>query len=154
MEYITSIVLDTRRPKDKGLFPVKLRVYSSQLQIKKLYATKYDLSEKDFSSIWKSEKPRKEHREIRNELQAIEMRANDVCKTLNPFSFAQFEKKFLRNTGDGSNIIYQYNQIINRLKSNNSLSTASNYELSLKSIKGFILNTRGKEPLKIPFAEL
>ncbi len=154
MEYQTSIVLDTRRSKSNGTYPVKLRIYSSQLQIKKLYATKYDLSEADFKSIWETQKPRNEHKETRNELQAIELRADDVCKTLNPFSFSQFEKKYLRNTGDGGNVIYQFKQIIDKLKSNNSLSTASNYELSLKSLKEFILYSKGKEPSKIPFTDV
>ena len=154
MEYLTSIVLDTRREKDNGLFPVKLRVYSTQLQLKKLYATKYDLSKKDFACIWKTEKPRKEYKGIRNELQAIEIRADLVCKTLTPFSFTQFEKKFIRSTGDGADIIYQYEQSIKRLKSNNSISTASNYELSLKSLKDFVLFSKGKLPSKIPFTDI
>lgn len=154
MEYLTSIILDTRRPKSDGTYPVKLRVYSSQLQIKKLYATKYDLTEADFKSIWETQKPRNEHKETRNELQAIELRADDVCKTLSPFSFTQFEKKYLRNTGDGGNIIYQYKQIIDKLKSNNSLSTASNYELSLKSLKEFVVYSKGKEPSKIAFTDV
>jgi len=154
MEYSISILLDTRRPKDNGLYPIKLRVYSTGLQLKKLYATKYESSEKTFQSIWETQKPRKEHQEVRNELQAIITRANDVCKTLEPFSFTQFEKKYLRKTGDGGNIIYQYNQIINKLKSNNSYNTATNYEMSLKSLKNYILITKGKEPLKIPFADI
>ncbi len=154
MEYLTSIVLDTRRPKDKGTYPVKLRVYSTQLQIKKLYATKYDLSKKDFASIWETEKPRKEHKEIRNELQAIELRADEVCKTLSPFSFIQFEKKYLRNTGDGGNIIYQYNQTIKRVKSENRIGTANNYNHSLKSILNFITHSKGKEPLKVAFTDI
>lgn len=154
MQYTTSIVLDTRRPKENGLYPVKLRVYSTQLQVKKLYATKYDFSEKEFASIWETEKPRKEYQETINELRAIQFRANEVCKKMDPFSFIQFEKKYLRKTGDGGNVIYQYNQIINNLKSNNCLSTASNYELSLKSLEGYILHIRGKIPVKISFAEI
>ncbi|HXD94271.1 MAG TPA: phage integrase SAM-like domain-containing protein [Bacteroidia bacterium] len=156
MEYVTSIILDTRRAKGKDLdlYPVKLRVYSTQLQLKKLYSTKYNLTKKDFASVWQTEKPRKEHKNLRNEIQAIEMRAIDVCKKLNPFSFTQFEKKYLRNTGDGANIVYQYNQIKERLLSNNSINTASSYELSLKSIKDFIKYTKGKEPLKIPFTDI
>src|ERR1035437_2444334 len=114
MEYTATIFLDARRPKDNGLYPIKLRVYSTQLQVKKLYATKYEMTKKELESIWETQKPRKEHQEIRNELQAIITRANDVCKTLEPFSFTQFEKKYLRNTGDGGNIIYQYNQTINK----------------------------------------
>lgn len=154
MEYITSIILDTRRTKGKDLYPVKLRVYSTQLQVKKLYSTKYDFSKKDFASIWQTEKPRKEYKELRNELQAIETRANEICKTLNPFSFTQFEKKFIRNSGDGTDVIYQYNQLKQKLISNNSINTASGYDLSLKSIKDFIKHQKGKEPTKIPFTDI
>ncbi len=154
MDYSTSIILDDRRPKKNGLYPVKLRVYSAKLQKAKLYSTKFDLNTKDFKSIWETSKPRNEYKEIRNEIQAIELRARDICKTLTPFSFTHFEKKYLRNNGDGGNIIYQYNQIVNRLKSNNSFSTASNYEMSIKSLKDFILHTKGKEALKIPLADI
>ncbi len=154
MDYLTSIVLDTRRAKGKNLYPVKLRVYSTQLQIKKLYSTKYDLSKKDFASIMQTERPRLEYKGIRNELTAIEARANDICKKLTPFSFVQFEKKYLRNTGEGSDLIYQYNEAIKKLKSNNSINTASSYELSLKSLKDFIKHSKGKEPTKISFSDI
>lgn len=154
MEYNTSIILDTRRPKKEGQYPVKLRVYSSQLQVKKLYATKYDLTEKEFASIWETEKPRNEYKQIRNELQAIELKADAVCKALSSFSFKEFEKKYLRNTGDGANIMYQYGQTINRLKSQSSLGTASNYELSLKSLIAFVTYSKGKLPVKILFMDI
>ena len=154
MEYIISIFLDTRRPKENGCYPLKLRVYSTQLKIKKLYALRHEMTKAKFQSVWESQKPRKENQEVRNELQAVITRANDVCKTLEPFSFIQFEKKYLRNTGDGGNVIYQYQQMINKLKSNNSFSTASNYEMSLNSLKKFILLTTGSEPLKITFVNI
>lgn len=154
MDYQTSIILDTRRAKSNGRYPVKLRVYSSQLQVKKLYATKYDLNEKEFASIWQTEKPRNEHKQIRNELQAIELRADSVCKGIPSFSFVEFEKKYLRNTGDGSNILYQYEQTINRLKSQGNLGTASSYELSLKSLIAFVTKIKGKAPSKISFSEI
>ncbi len=154
MEYNTSIFLDLRRTKDNGLYPIKLRVYSTQLQIKKLYSTRYEMTKKEFQSIWETQKPRKENQEIRNELQAIVTRANDVCKTLQPFSFTQFEKKYLRNTGEGGNVIYQYNSVIEKLKQNNCIGTASNYDLSLKSLLNFIEYNKGKRPAKIAFAEI
>lgn len=153
-EYFISMFLDTRRPKTNGKYPVKLRVFTPNPRRQKLYKTKFEFTEKDFKSIWETLKPREEHKESRNEIKAVELRAEDVAKTISPFSISQFEKKYLRNNGDGANIIYHYRQIINKLKSNNSYSTASNYELSLKSLKGFILHTSGKEPLRIPFADI
>ncbi|HRG53358.1 MAG TPA: site-specific integrase [Bacteroidia bacterium] len=154
MEYVTSIILDTRRAKEKGVYPVKLRIYSTRLQKKKLYSTQYDFSKKDFASIFETEKPRNEYKELRNQLRGIELKADAVCKTLNPFSFFEFEKKFLRNTGEGANVIYQYEQTVKRLKSQNNLGTASNYELSLKSLLAFVQAEKGKTPVKLPFHEI
>ena len=154
MEYTTSIILDTRRKKKSGLYPVKLRVYSTELQKKKLYSTVFDLSIKDFVSIWETTKPREEFKHRRRQLQEIEKKANDICEKLTPFSFIQFEKKYLRNSGDGNNVIYQFNQIINLLKSNNRINTASNYELGLKSISNFVKNKQGKEPAKLNFIDI
>ena len=154
MEYNTSLFLDTRRAKENGSFPIKLRVYSTQLQLKKLYATKYEMTIKEFHSIWETLKPRKENQETRDELQAILTRANEVCKTLQPFSFTQFEKRYLRNTGEGNNIVYQYDSVIEKLNQNNCIGTASNYDLSLKSLLNFIEHSKGKRPVKVAFSEI
>jgi integrase/recombinase XerD len=151
MEYSNKIVLDRRRTKDNGRYPLKLRVYSTRTQIKKLYSLKYAMTEKEFDSVWECTKPRKENQEIRNELQSIVARANDVCKSIETFSFEQFERKYLRKANDGLDVMYQYQQVINKLKSTNSLSTASNYEMSLNSLKKYVTYLTGKEPQKIPF---
>lgn len=154
MEYNTSIYLDIRRSKSNGKFPVKLRVYSTQFQKKKLYNTRYEMSLEEFQSAFVSQKPRKEYHEVRNELQAMLSRANEICKTLIPFSFEQFEKKYIRKTGDGGNVIYHYELKISKLKANNNLGTASNYEMSIRSLKLFLKKTKGREPLQIPFMDI
>jgi site-specific recombinase XerD len=153
-EYFISMWLDVRKPKASGKYPVKLRVFTPHPRKQMLYTTVFEFTKSEFKSIWETLKPREEHKEKRNEIRAVETLANDIAKVLSPFSFTQFEKKYLRNTGDGGNIIYQYNQTINKKQSNNSFGTASNYDLSLKSLKGFILHTKGKEPVKIPFADI
>ncbi len=154
MDYSISIVLDERRAKQSGLFPVKLRVYHITQKKAKLYSTKFDLSKKDFESIVVTTKPRNEHKELRAEIQAIETRANEVSKKLIPFSFPQFEKKFLQKAGDNTNLIYHYHQIISRFKANKSFGTASTYELSLKSFITFITEKKGKEPARISFFDI
>lgn len=164
MLYNTAIILDTRRNK-KGtkLYPVKLRVYSIKHQINKHYATKYYLTKEDFKSIIETTKPRLEHKALRNEILAIDKRADEISKELKPFSFTSFEKKFLRNTGEGNNVIYHYKVAMQKLQSNNAFGTASNYELSLKSIKEFISKKKEKkskaekeqkEILNISFSEI
>ena len=93
-EYFVSIYLDIRRPKASGKFPVKLRVFTPHPRKQMLYSTKkeFEFTETEFKSIWETTKPRIDHKTIRNEIKAIELRAEDIAKTIKPFSFLVFEK--------------------------------------------------------------
>ncbi len=153
-EYFLSIYLDTRRQKANGKFPVKLRIFTAHPRIQKLYNTKFEFSIKEFQSIWETEKPRFEHKEIRNQIRAIELNADKVAKDIQPFSFDQFERKFLRNNGAGNDVIFQFVQYIDKLKANENIGTYLNYETALKSIKNYIKSVKGKEPTKIAFSEI
>ena len=93
MNYNISIFLDTRRVLKNGLYPVKLRAYSSLHKKAKLYPTEFEYSEKDFKSVWLTEKPRKIHQTERLKLQAVLTKANETAEQLNPFSFDKFERK-------------------------------------------------------------
>jgi len=152
--YFISIYLDTRRAKASGKYPVKLRVFTSSPRIQKLYSTIFEFTEDEFNSIWETSKPRKEHKETRQELQALETKANEVAKALQIFTFEQFEKKLYRKGGIGQDVFYQYGLAIERLKGNNQLGTASSYELCLKSIKEFLVYQKGKEITELSFKEI
>lgn len=139
-----SLYLDTRRIKSNGLYPVKIRVFTPSPRKQKLYPTRFEFSQKDFESIWETSKPRNEHKETRRDLQAVETLAIETAEEISPFVFEQFEKKLYRGKGEGENVFYQYGLIIKKLTDNSQLGTASNYELSLKSLKLFILYVKGK----------
>ena len=62
-----SIYLDTRRQKESGKFPVKLRVFTSLPRKQKLYSTKFEFTQKEFEAIWEKVKPRKAYKEVRSE---------------------------------------------------------------------------------------
>ena len=153
-QYVVSVYLDTRRKKKKSLYPVKLRVYAPDLGKQKLYTTQFNFSKKDFNSIWETTKPRKEHRDNRLKIQAIENRANDVADKIVPFTFEKFEKRLYRKAGMGSNVFYHYDKIIERYKELDRIGTASNYELSKKSLISFILHSTGKEIQALPFNKI
>ena len=92
-----SIVLDTRREKESGKFPVKLRVYSKANSKAKLYNIDTDLTEKEFEIIWINRSistVRGKNREIRSWLQKFETKANDEAEKLSLFSFDKFERKW------------------------------------------------------------
>ena len=125
-QFFISIFLDTRRKKSNNKYPVKIRVYQTTTKTAKLYLTEFDYTKKEFDSVWKTTKPRKEYNSSRLKLQALENKANEVAGKLNTFSFELFERKLYRKSGEGENVFYQYSQIIKTLKGNNQLGTASN----------------------------
>lgn len=114
---------------------MKLRVYDCLLRKAKLYSTIHNYSQKDFKSIWETQKPRKEHKDSRLELMALEKRANDEASKINPFAFKQLEKRLFRKIGDGKNVYYHYENKIENLKKNGQVTTAELYGLSMKSLK-------------------
>lgn len=149
-----SIYLDTRRAKANGKYPVKLRLFTSYPRKQMLYPTKFDFSIAEFESIWMTKKTRSEYKSTKFELQEIEKNANDIVDSLETFTFEQFERKFLRNKSDGTNILHHYDQYVNELVKFNQLGTASNYRLSKKSILAFIKASEGKEPKTLLFNEI
>jgi len=141
MDYKISLYLDKRKSKKNttDLFPVKLQVYSVIIKKQKYYTTGIDLSKGDYDDIFDSDK---NVRGVKNEtkiyLQKIESNANEVAKDISPFSFETFEKKMFRSNGSNINIQYHYTNKITALNSNDQISTASNYGLSLRSLGKFL----------------
>lgn len=154
MNTTISIFLDTRRELKSGLYPVKLRVYSNELRKAKLYKTKFEYSKEEFKSIWETTKPRKVHQTDRLELEGVLNNTRKKTKGIKPFSFEQYEKKLYLKAGEGENVFYQYQQMINRNTRSGSVGNADVYRLSMKSIKDYLKETTGKEPTKLRFIEI
>ncbi len=107
--YSISIYLDIRRKKENGKFPVKLRVYGANMKKRKLYSTKFNLTKNEFDSILGTSKPRKrEYKEIRLQLKALEAKANKIAEKIDYFSFDEFEKRMFSKIGDSSKLAYHY----------------------------------------------
>ena len=141
MDYNISLFLDKRKSSKKtnNLYPVKLRVYSAITKTKKLYPTGIDMSVGDFETTFKSDASvRGKNQESKIYLRDIETRAHIVAKDIHPFTFSNFEKKMFRSKDANCNVQFHYTNKINTLKSNDQISTASNYDLSLKSINNFL----------------
>ncbi|WP_046744903.1 tyrosine-type recombinase/integrase [Kordia zhangzhouensis] len=141
MQYNTSIYLDKRKSSKKtnNLFPVKIRVYSTITKKKKLYPTGVDLSIEDFEDIFNSDKKfRGNKKEIEFHVRRIHSNAEDIAKNLNPFTFETFEKKMFRAKNASINIEHHYKEKIKAFKENEQLSSASNYDLALKTFDAFL----------------
>ena len=68
LQATTAIILDKRRLRQDGTYPVKLRVTHDRKQ--RYYSTKISLTESDFERVM-GLRPRKEFKEVRIRLQAV-----------------------------------------------------------------------------------
>ena len=153
-EYAISIYLDTRNLKSNGKYPLKLRVFGSNPRKQKLYPTIFDLTEKEYESVWLTSKPRNEFKELRLKIQEIENTANKVAEKLHPFSIEQLERKLFRQKSDGIKISYHYNEVIDTRIRNDKLGTADSYKYSEKAIKKFCENSKKTNYNKLTFYDI
>lgn len=153
-QFSISLFLDTRRIKENGLYPVKLRVYSASSKKAKLYTTEFEFTEKDYQSIWQTEKPRQVNKEIRNKLNSLQSEAEETAKNINPFSFDRFENKLFQHENKDKDVFYYYASICDKYRKLNHYSTASIFEGSSKSLKRYIKHKTGKEATALKFIEI
>lgn len=132
-----SIYLDTRRKKKSGLFPVRLRVFTKQPRVQKLFSTRLDMSEAEFAATW-THQPKSEYKAKNKLLRDLQTKAEQIASELEPFTFERFEKKLYRKAGDEIRLSYLYEERIKEMRERDQIKNASNYELAEKSIMRFI----------------
>ncbi|MBA7522399.1 Tyrosine recombinase XerC [subsurface metagenome] len=148
MKATSRIYLDTRRELKDSTFPLKLRITFNRKQ--KYYGLPgYSFTKEDFKRIT-GDKPRGEFKDLQMKLNLIEQKAVNIINGLPAFTFQQFEKRLYRKSGEGSNVFYHYQVIIDRYKKLDRIGTANNYQLSLKSLKEYI----NKDIYKLSFNEV
>ncbi len=136
----TSIFLDTKRVKQDGTYPIKLRVTFHRKR--KYYAILNEsLTKNDFSKVM-GEKPRGNFRKIRLKYDDVKHEADEVIKNLKPFSFEKFELELFNKTSEPDDVFSFYDQYIKELKGEGRISTAESYSYSKKSIQDFCLSSK------------
>lgn len=153
-QFHLSFYLDTRRKKENGKYPVRLRLFTPSPRTQKLYSTAFEFTEADFKSIWETVRTRAEHKATKRKMQAALDKAEDIANGLNPFSVEGFERKLLQKAGDSQNVFWYYAKEVAELEKANQISTASTYDLAVKSFKAFIENEKGKAPTALNFKEV
>ena len=131
----TAIILDTRRQKKDGTYPVKLRVTFRRKQ--KMYGTVFSLTQEDFDKAMVDPKPRKENKEIMLKLTTVEKRAIDIIDKLKDFTFQAFESQFLEQTRNWESVFHAYQDYYENLTSQGQIRTANNYQTAARSIQEF-----------------
>ena len=130
-----KIVLDLRRPKNNGLFPVKIRVTLDRVQ--KYYSIGLDLNVSDFERI-QNGSVRKELRIYKNKIADWENRAKDIIHQMDSFSFEEFKSRLYDNRSVKVTDVYAlFDQKIDALKSQGKISTSSINNDAKNSLKRF-----------------
>ncbi|MDD2307718.1 MAG: site-specific integrase [Prolixibacteraceae bacterium] len=131
----TAIILDTRREKNNGTYPVKVRVTYDQRY--KKYGTKYALNEDDYETITSKNFRSEKLRNIKAALDKIKVNADEVISGIEEFNFDEFENIFLEKRGDMTNIINAFDAIVVQKKESGRIGTAIGYEYAKKSLQEF-----------------
>lgn len=130
-----KIVLDLRRPKNNGLFPVKIRVTLNRVQ--KYYSIGLDLNTSDFERI-QNGSVRKELRIYKNKIADWENRIKGIIHQMDSFTFEEFKSKLYDNKSVKITDVYAlFDQKIDTLKSQGKISTSSIYHDAKGSLKRF-----------------
>lgn len=147
-----SLYLDKRRSKGNNEFPLKLRIYFNGQA--RLFYTGEDIAADDFERSYLNIKPRNEFKDLKIKLNSIESKAKKIIDSLPVFTFEQFEKKIYQQRGNQDNVFYHYLNYIQKLNIEGRAATASNYDLSMKSMTRFITKRKPSPPSQLSFYEV
>ena len=142
----TAVILDSRRPKKDGTYPVKLRVTSDREQ--RYYPLNISLTKEDWERTL-SEKPRNEFKEHKLYFNKIEERAVEIAKSIDPFSFGSFERKFDHQADRSRDVLSYMDTYIKQLSSEERTGTASSYQCARNSFAEYLKNRK-----KLHFGEI
>lgn len=138
---------DTRRSKKNGKFPLKLRVFTLEPKMQKLYSTIFEFTKDEYSNIFESQKPRSENKLIRQKVQALESKAESIAESIIPFDFDLFEKKLLNKQQTKLTVFDYFEEVVSSKKVLESISTSEKYE----SAKVSFMNYRNEKDIKGSF---
>jgi integrase/recombinase XerD len=130
-----KVVLDLRKAKKSGLFPVKVRVTLNRIQ--KYYSIGIDLSESDFERIQNSS-VRKDLKVFKEKIVHWENKAKTIIHQLDPFSFDEFKIKFFEiQEIKVSDVYVLFDRKIASFAEQGKISTSRTYSDAKNSLKKF-----------------
>jgi integrase/recombinase XerD len=144
--HISFFTTQDKRTKE-DLCPVKLCITHKRKQ--RYFSIRERLTKNDWQFITlddipkvTGESPRGKYRDIHFDYDRIKKEAEDIINAITnkgktPFSFSQFEDKYLNRTASWDNLFEAIWGHVNELKNEGRFGYASSFECSLRSIKEF-----------------
>ena len=102
-----TLYLDKRRVKQNGKYPVKLSIYSQQVNQKKLFSTEYEFTESEFNAIYINSKVPPNYQKLSNDMHTLKKTMLDLAESIQPFSFERFEEIQDIGIHDSQDIVIQ-----------------------------------------------
>lgn len=97
------IVLDQRKAKQDGTFPVKIRI--AHVKAFQRLGTSISLTEDDFNKLMVGKNLKKDQIRDKAKLDALVLKANTIIESLEPFDFETFNTRFSQK-GNRSDLIF------------------------------------------------
>jgi integrase/recombinase XerD len=130
-----QVILDDRRIKTNGSYPLKLRVTFDRKR--KYYNTGINLSQEEFAKLSSS---KVEYlKDIKSQMKLLESKSEKIYREMDEFSFTKFEELlfFKVEQVKPTDVYSMLNAYITKLKGEDRVSTGQSYECALKSLKKF-----------------
>lgn len=141
----TKVVLDTRIQRKNGTHTVKLRITHGYQQ--KYYPLNESFTTEEWDDI-NDDNARGKNKQFATYFQAIEHKAIDLIRTLHPFSYEVFERKFFQQSIKRSDLLSVMANYIDNLFLEGRTGTADSYKCAYKAINKFACDKKRK---KLPF---
>ncbi|TCD02491.1 tyrosine-type recombinase/integrase [Pedobacter psychroterrae] len=129
------IILDTRRAKSNGLFPIKIRV--ANVKSWKLYTTGYSLSKEDFEKLQRSKNLNEGLKAVKRKLDSMRERADIILEKVDPFNFDLFETQFL-NKGNRSDLLFLIRSKAKLFGENEQYSSQNLYNQTAAFLEAYV----------------
>ena len=130
-----SIFIDKRQMKKSGAYPLKLRV-SYKRKAKLFSIKKAEVQESQIENLF-SAKPAKALRETYLEMVSMQTKANTIVNNMQLFSWDEFEKRLFEKMKDADSLYDDFDTVIERIESENRITTAMTYRNTMNAIKKF-----------------
>lgn len=136
MSAIVSLYLDTRRRKNDGSYPVKLRVTFQRKQ--QYYPTGINLTDAQWEKVGKP-KPREDFiRDAKRLLESFSNRAEKVIRELPLFTFEAFEDRYVGSAEAPSDSVFAgFERYVEQLKREGRAGTASSYQCAANALQSY-----------------
>lgn len=121
------IILDTRKAKSDGTFPVKIRI--AHVKDHQRLNAKISLTEEDFNKLMKGKNLNETLKPVKAELDALVTKANLIIKDLHPFTFDAFNSAFTQK-GNRADLLFLLSNKAEILREDDKHSNANLYQQS------------------------